>query len=223
MRVGAARVAVFDLDADDADPATLDPEERRRADAFRHAIDRRRFIGARVQVRALLARELGCAPAAVRIATDDHGKPFLPDAPRLAFNLSHSRGVALCAIADGVPLGCDIEYRDPALACPKVAARLFAPAEVAALMALPADQWVAGFFNVWTRKEAFVKGLGLGLSYPLDAFTVSVASETTPRLDAVQTGWSLHSFAPLQEYQAAVATGPQAIIATRTFQATSLR
>ena len=101
-------------------------------------------------------------------------------------------------------LGCDIEWRNPELACPKVAERLFAPDEYEALCALPPDQWVAGFFNCWTRKEAYVKALGLGLSYPLDAFTVSVAPGEPACFTSDEKGWTLTSFEPMPGYQAAL-------------------
>ena len=155
-------------------------------------------------MRELLGHDLGIAPDALWLAEDAHGKPVLLDDPDLRFNLSHSNGRALIATARGAALGCDIEWRNPELACPKVAERLFAPDEYEALCALPPDQWVAGFFNCWTRKEAYVKALGLGLSYPLDAFTVSVAPGEPACFTSDEKGWTLTSFEPMPGYQAAL-------------------
>ncbi|HWU72032.1 MAG TPA: 4'-phosphopantetheinyl transferase superfamily protein, partial [Sphingomonas sp.] len=169
--------------------------------------DRNRFVARRGQLRELLGRDLGIAPAALRLVEDAHGKPVLLDDPELHFNLSHSNGRALVATARGAAIGCDVEWRNPDLACAKVARRLFAPAEYEALMALPSDQWVAGFFNCWTRKEAYVKALGLGLSYPLDAFTVSVAPGEAARFTSDEKGWALSAFEPSPGYQAALVTG----------------
>lgn len=184
----------------------LDADECRRASAFRRPLDRDRFVARRGLMRAYLGQELGIAPRMVRIAADEHGKPFLVDDPDLAFNLSHSNGLALLATMRGHSIGCDIEWRDPELACPRVAERLFAPQEYETLSALPPEQWIAGFYNCWTRKEAYVKALGLGLSHPLDAFTVSVAPGEPACFTSDEPGWTLASFEPAPGYQAALAT-----------------
>jgi 4'-phosphopantetheinyl transferase len=110
----------------------------------------------------------------------------------------------LVATAHGRAIGCDVEWRNPELACPRVAKRLFARDEYSALVALPPPLWVEGFYNCWTRKEAYVKALGLGLSYPLDAFTVSVAPGEPARFTSDEQGWTLTSFEPAPGYQAAL-------------------
>lgn len=201
-------LALFDLDLAPKmlteHRAYLDAGERARAAAFKFDRDRDRFIARRGQLRVRLAQEVGESPFDLRIDTDPNRKPFLTDYPDLHFNLSHSRGLALCAMGRGVTVGCDIEWRNHELACRQVADRLFAPGERADLAALPEDQWVEGFFHCWTRKEAYVKALGLGLSYPLDAFRVSVAPGEPARLIEAQPGWSLSSFEPAPGYQAAL-------------------
>jgi 4'-phosphopantetheinyl transferase len=205
-----ATIALVDLDVSAGDLAKyagwLDIEERGRAARFRHARDRDRFIARRGQLRGLLAHDLSIAPAELRLAADYSGKPILLDDPDLAFNLSHSNGRALIATARGQAIGCDIEWRNRELACPRVAERLFAPEEYSALIALPPEHWIAGFYNCWTRKEAYVKALGLGLSYPLDAFTVSVAPGEPARFTSDEPGWSLTSFEPAPGFQAALVT-----------------
>jgi 4'-phosphopantetheinyl transferase len=185
----------------------LDPQERKRAGAFRHDRDRNRFIARHGQLREWLRQELDEAPDQIRVRADDHGKLFLPDHPGIRFNLSSSNALALCVFGRGVEVGCDLEWRDPVLADRDVAKRLFAPDEYAALTALPDSLWVEGFYNCWTRKEAYVKALGLGLSYPLHAFSVSVAPGEPARLIDAQPGWSLSSFEPAPGYQAALVTG----------------
>lgn len=205
-----ATIALIDLDVDAEAlkryASWLDIAERERAARFRYDRDRNRFIARRGQLRELLGRDLGLAPEMLWLAEDGHGKPVLLDDPELGFNLSHSNGRALIATARGKAIGCDIEWRNPDLACRKVAKRLFAPAEYEALTALPPEQWVAGFYNCWTRKEAYVKALGLGLSYPLDAFTVSVAPGEPARFISDEKGWTMTSFEPAPGYQAALAT-----------------
>jgi len=207
---GVASLALLDLDLPRAEldeyHCWLDADECRRASAFRRPLDRDRFVARRGLMRAELARELGVAPQMVRIAADEHGKPFLRDDSDLAFNLSHSKGLALLATMRGGAIGCDIEWRNPELACSHVARRLFAPQEYETLTALPAEQWIAGFYNCWTRKEAYVKALGLGLSHPLDAFTVSVAPGEPARFTSDEPGWTLASFEPAPGYQAALVT-----------------
>ena len=208
---GIATLTLLDLDLPRAEldeyGCWLDADECLRASAFRRPIDRDRFVARRGLMRAQLGQELGIAPQMVRIATDDHGKPFLRDDPDLAFNLSHSNGLALLATMRGGVIGCDIEWRNPELACPRVAERLFAPEEYAVLAALPSEQWIAGFYNCWTRKEAYVKALGLGLSYPLYAFTVSVEPGQPACFTSDEPGWTLASFEPALGYQAALVTG----------------
>lgn len=209
--IGTIGVALLHLDVASemlaAYQSHLGPEESARAARFRHDRDRDRFVARRGQLRERLARELDQDPGRLRIETDPHGKPFLPDCPELGFNLSHSHALALCVIGRGLALGCDIERRDREFACRRVADRLFAPSERAALAALPDALWAEGFFNCWTRKEAYVKALGLGLSYPLDAFTVSVAPGEPARLIEARPGWSLMSFEPAPGYQAALVAG----------------
>ena len=112
--------------------------------------------------------------------TGSFGKPCVAEGD-LRFSLSHSRGLALYAVARGLEVGCDLEFRDPRLACGRVAERFFSPPELHALRSLPAERWAEGFFNGWTRKEAYVKARGLGLSLPLDSFAVTLAPRRARR------------------------------------------
>ncbi|HEY0270525.1 MAG TPA: 4'-phosphopantetheinyl transferase superfamily protein [Sphingomonas sp.] len=197
----------------DALTALLDDEEHARAARFRHARDRDRFIARRGQLRLLLAAEGAGDAGAIRYTRNAHGKPALADRPDLRFNLSYSGDVALCAVARGVEVGCDIAWRDPALADPRVARRLFAAAEWRALEALPPDRRTEGFFNCWTRKEAFIKALGLGVSHPLGSFAVTLAPGDPARIISGGDGWSIASFAPAPGYQAALAAAGDAAAA----------
>ncbi|QAY79197.1 4'-phosphopantetheinyl transferase superfamily protein [Sphingosinicella sp. BN140058] len=212
-------VAVFELAQEPiaALVELLDRDERSRAQAFRFDRDRDRFVARRGALRRHLGGRLGVNPATLRFACNDYGKPFLVDYPELHFSLSHSAGLAICATSTA-SIGCDIEHCDPKLADSAVAERLFAPAEIAALSSLQGEQWVGGFFACWTRKEAFVKALGLGLSHPLDAFAVSLDPTEPPHLISGGDGWALFAFTPAPGYQAAVAypegTGPVVVADT---------
>lgn len=155
--------------------ATLSDDERARAWRFvtRQLTDH--FIAARGMLRAVLASYLRTDPAALAFLYGEHGKPALADDGPLRFNLSHSRGVALLAVAWGRELGVDVEGIREDVLRERIADRFFSPREVAALNALPEAEQAAGFFNCWTRKEAYIKALGSGLYVPLDRFDVTLA------------------------------------------------
>lgn len=197
----------IDLDATTPDLGhwhdMLDSEERAQALRFRFDRDRRRYIVRHGWLRELLSRRLERSPRELRFSRNRFGKPSLPGRnPR--FNLSRSAGKALCVIAPGLELGCDLELRNPELATNAVAERFFSPREQIWLSSLPVDRWVEGFFNCWTRKEAYLKARGLGLSYPLDAFDVSLSPEEPSRLMRGCEGWSVQSFEPAPGFAAAV-------------------
>lgn len=128
---------------------------------------------------------LGVAPGRIEFATGAHGKPMLADADAAAavrFNLSHSDDVALFGWTRGRDIGVDIErwrvLHDEAA----LVRRFFSSVENAAYEALPAERRSEGFFNGWTRKEAYVKAVGRGIGLPLDSFDVSLDSGPGARL-----------------------------------------
>lgn len=186
--------------------ALLDDADRERAKAFHFQHHRRRFIVRRGLVRIELARAIGGEPGRLRFAEGEQGKLSLSDTPELRFNLSHAEHLALLAISDGPEIGCDIEHIDPARARRDIAERFFSPQEFATLSALPEEQWVEGFFNCWTRKEAYIKALGIGLSYPLDSFTVSLAPGEKARLIRGEPGCEIAAIDAGDGYCAAVVT-----------------
>jgi 4'-phosphopantetheinyl transferase len=155
----------------------LDASEQHRAARFLFDRDRRRFIATHVHLRTVLGRVLGQPARSLRFESSTHGKPHLVDAPIDArFNLSHSGERALIAIALRREVGVDIETTHWAETL-ELASRFFAPRETATLRALPSNQRQAAFLRCWTRKEAFIKATGDGLSFPLDRFEVSLADE----------------------------------------------
>ena len=151
---------------------------RARAARFRFERDRVRFIAARGALRSILARYMGCAPAALAFSYSAYGKPALAEMncaqPALSFNLSHSGDWAMCAVAQDRRVGIDIELLRPELATQSIAEHFFSAAEVTALRSLSPAEQIPAFFRCWTRKEAFVKARGEGLSLPLDRFDVSL-------------------------------------------------
>jgi len=200
-------VHTLDLDRPDLDLnrlyALLDDEELERSRQFHSDQLRRRYIARRGQLRELLSRYTDQSPADIRFVCNDFGKPFVKDSG-LQFNLSHSLNVCLVAIGRSGELGCDVERRDPTFPSEDIARAFFAPGEVRALETLDRSQQVEAFFNCWTRKEAYIKARGYGVSLPLDSFAVSLAPGEPPALLSGCDGWSVKSFEPVPGFQGAV-------------------
>jgi 4'-phosphopantetheinyl transferase len=160
-------------------------EELGRADRFRFERDRSRFIVGRALLRELLGRYTGCAPGEIAFRYGEFQKPMLADGPW--FNLSHSGPIALYAISAAGEVGIDVELYDPSFARERIAERFFSPAEVRALRSLPLDAQPRAFLSCWTRKEAFIKARGDGLSLALDSFDVTLAPDLPAAL--LRTAW----------------------------------
>ena len=181
------------LDADASEvarhAAVLTADERARAERFFFDVHRRRFTVARGVLRHVLGRYLGVRPEALRFDYGPQGKPLLrrPAGTALRFNVSHSGALALIAVTAERDLGVDVERVDPERAAVKIAERFFAPEEVAVFRSLPEEQREEGFFNAWTRKEAYMKATGRGLTLGLDRFVVTLRPGEEARL--VSTAW----------------------------------
>lgn len=194
----------------------LAAEERDRAARLPSPLDRNRFIAAHSALRAILGRYLEIPPAAITFGYDRFGKPTIQDPPQagptaLSFNLSHSHQVALVAVCLGHAIGVDVERVRPELAESGIAERFFAAQEVASLRALPPAMQVEAFFNCWTRKEAFLKARGAGLTRRLDGFTVTLVPGEPPALLSVDDDpalagrWHLEALTPWPGYAGALA------------------
>jgi len=193
---------------------TLSADERARADRFCFQRDRMQFIVARGLLRNILGRYLGLAPDQLCFANTLHEKPALPEtagALALRFNVSHSHCAALIAVTHDREIGVDIERIRVVAADIEIARRYFSPGELAVLEALPQDLRTEAFFRCWTRKEAYIKARGGGLSIPLDQFDVSLAlGESAVRLQTKAdpqeaARWSLRDLDPGPGYAAALA------------------
>lgn len=189
----------------------LATDERLRAARFVFERDAVRYVVGRATLRQILGAYLAVTPERIAFSYGPQGKPALawPREP-LAFNVSHSGDVALYAVSWDRRIGVDVELVRQVDDLQGLAAQVFAAAERAELASLAADQRVRAFFNGWTRKEAFVKAVGDGLSHPLHTFVVSLDPATPARLVAVgdspgaTCGWSLHALTACTGYSAAL-------------------
>jgi 4'-phosphopantetheinyl transferase len=205
-------VWIIDLDEEPELVSTLLPflsgEERVRASRFRTTELRLRFVVAHGALRHILSRHTGVPPGQVSLATTGTGKPFVPGAP-LVFNLSHSDGLAICAVTSEGAIGADVERVRPLDDADSLVERFFAADERRQYQALDPHDRLATFYSIWTRKEAFVKATGAGLNRELQSFEVEVAPEATqPRLTSAidpPDRWTLRAFVPRPGYVAAVA------------------
>jgi 4'-phosphopantetheinyl transferase len=165
--------------------ALLDDEERSRAGRFRFPEHRDRFVAGRGIQRELLARYLDVHPAALRYRHARYGKPELDGAEAasgLRFNVSNAADRLLVAVARGREVGVDLEPLRPMPDGESIARRFFSAPENEVFGAIPLEERDLAFFTCWTRKEAFIKAVGEGLSMPLDCFDVTLAPGEPARL-----------------------------------------
>lgn len=194
----------------------LSPGERARAGRYRFEDDGHRSVIAHGLLRLLLAQCLEQPPACLSFESGEFGKPALAatvGSDRSAaphFNISHSGDWILIALAMDRPVGIDVECLRMDMACETIAARFFSPRERQALASLPAEQRTAAFFECWTRKEAYLKARGDGLTLALDGFDVSLLPGRQPRLLATRhdpedvTRWRMANVHPGPGHAAAV-------------------
>ena len=190
--------------------ALLSADERARAARYRAPRAREEFQASRALLRVLLGRYLGRDPSRLEFRQGPQGKPALAGGARLSFNVSHSFGAALFAISAGGEVGVDLEQVRPFENDLGLAERFFCAGEWEALRALGEGRREA-FFHVWTRKEAYLKAGGLGLSGGLERVEVSVPPDDPPRVlridgaEAPAQRWSLRALLPLPGYVGALA------------------
>lgn len=193
----------------------LSADEEERSRRFHFEVDRQHFIAGRGCLRIILSRYLKIRPAEIEFTYTDYGKPQIAKSEAseqsLNFNLAHSRGVALYGFTLLGEIGVDIEYVRPEFPDEEIARRFFSASEVACLGNLPIETRPQAFFNCWTRKEAFIKAKGVGLSLPLDQFDVTLDPAEPAALlrtswnENEAAHWSLRAIETTPGYAAAVA------------------
>jgi len=191
--------------------ATLSPEERNRAEQFRFERLRHSYIVCRGALRVLLAHYLRCSPKEVEFIFGQKGKPALRGMSPVRFNVSHSADMAVYAFTLGCELGVDVERLRELAELESIASRFFCAAETSELLSLSPELRGVAFFRCWTRKEAYIKAVGDGLSIPLDRFQVTLLPGDRSRLVHIDNDtqatleWTLHDLDLATEYIGALA------------------
>jgi len=226
LEAGAVHVwaALLDRPADKTQALRrlLAPDEQARADRFRFDVHRDRYIVARGVLRTLLGRYLAVPPQRVQFVYSAHDKPSLPGG-QLAFNVSHSQQVGLFAFCPETAVGVDVEQIRPMPDGEEIAARFFSADDNARFLAVPPAQRDLAFFNCWTRKEAFIKAIGEGLSHPLDVFDVTLQPDEPARIlrlhgrAELAARWSLIHLDPADGFVGALAleASPRQVVTYR--------
>lgn len=188
-------------------PRQLSPDEQERADRFKFADDRRRYIVAHVALRDIVGGYLKIGGEDLKFTAGKNGKPRLADAlaeSALEFNLSHSHELATIAVSRGRVVGVDIEYVKSEFGFHEVAKHFFTAREVAALSVLPPRLQRQAFYKCWTSKEAFLKAKGVGLSGALYEVEIAYDAGDRVKIGAAVTGWSLTELDPGDGYEGAL-------------------
>lgn len=198
--------------------AQLSDDERARARRFVFARDRRDFTAAHVLLRRTLSLYDDVPPAAWVFEAADGHKPVIA-APRtaLAFNLSHTHGLVACAAARDTALGVDVESIDRLSSGREIAERFFSPFECRGLDGCEPSGYTQRFIELWTLKESYLKGIGTGLSHPLDNFSFDLgrvpAITFAAPPDVNTADWQFMLAAPSPNYRLAVAVKRTAVTA----------
>ena len=191
----------------------LSPDELERAGKFYFEKDRNRFIAARGILRKILGIYLNEDPEQIHFEYAAFGKPELKSGsylPKLSFNLSHSENIALFAIASEGNIGIDVEHIRYDMEIEPLASRFFSEMEIHALERVEGEKQNDVFFQFWTRKEAFLKAIGKGLSFPMERCDVSIADNRNfapviiPTDTEEHTNWFVLDLEPGKGYAAAV-------------------
>jgi 4'-phosphopantetheinyl transferase len=189
----------------------LSADEKNRAAHFRFEHPRNLFVSARGALRCLLGRYLDIHPARIRFKYGSKGKPALASNASIEFNTTHSGHMAAFAFTVGCQIGIDLEQVRPLHDALEIANRYFCSDEAAEIVALPPNEQERSFFLCWTRKEAYIKAIGDGLSAPLHEFRVTIKSSEPARLvhlareEKAAQEWTLHDLRLDPNYASAVA------------------
>lgn len=213
MKENEVHVWAVDLDAitltENFFCSSLSHEEKTRRDKLVFERDRKRFALAREIQRRILSHYISVKPESVEYNYNKYGKPEIRSHIKVGFNISHSDGMLLFAIASNRQVGIDIEKIKDIKDILLIAESYFSDIEIKELKNLPDRVKTDAFFTCWTRKEAFIKAIGKGLSYSLKDFSVSVSPASKPELIHPKNGvnsseWSIFDMSPPDKFKAAL-------------------
>jgi 4'-phosphopantetheinyl transferase len=210
IHLWTVRLHASDEEAD-ALETVLSPDELERRRQFKFPVLRNRFAVSRAALRILLARELSALPQDLKFNYGRYGKPYLPGASDLQFNSSHTDDLFACAMTRGSEIGLDIEKLKALPDAVQLAQSYFCPEELQQLSDLPTEEQQAAFFRCWTRKEAYLKAVGTGLSTDLNSFRVTMRPGDPPRLVHIDhqvsraADWNLHDLDGIPGHAGAIA------------------
>ncbi len=190
---------------------TLNSDEIEKSNKFHFEKDRNSFIVARGSLRIILSKYFFVTPQEILFNYNEYGKPFLdyPKTKNINFNLSHSKDLALVGVTKYGKIGVDIEHLNREIVTKDIVKNYFSKNEIVELFDLPADKQLKGFFSCWTRKEAYIKAEGKGLSIPLDSFDVTFGQDS-PKISRIDKennprNWNLYNQNIDENYCAAIA------------------
>lgn len=185
---------------------------KQRAERYHFPQHKRRYIAAKGNLRRLLARYLKIPAEQILFYFNAHGKPLLSpeeEHQSIHFNSSDSHELAIYAFTLSAPIGIDLEWMKKSIEAQSLAERFFSNTESQALALIEMENKEQAFYKLWTRKEAFIKAIGEGLSFPLKEFEVSLDDPATLLTihgsSQLAADWFLFGFQPEDEYMAAVA------------------
>ena len=202
----------------------LSESELSRYRQIRSDHDRLRFAASHSILRIIIGIYLRIAPSDVRYVTNSFGKPMLANGAGLTgffFNLSHSADRIALVFARSALVGVDIEKLDSAIDYSGIARDFFSHHEAQAILSCPPSEQIGAFFRCWTRKEAYIKAIGMGLSVPLTSFVVSVDDSPGPFLVREsgdlrpKLGWSIVSLGMENGYYGALALDSPSFIVNK--------
>jgi 4'-phosphopantetheinyl transferase len=196
----------------DVDPAKrikfaklLSEKERKRAGSFHFQKDSDLFMARHATLRMILSSYCNTPPEDLKFGSNEYGKPCLAfPATSLHFNVSRSADSALYAVSRSHEVGVDLEYIHRKVDYVALANKFFSRDETKALQSVSNSALPRSFYRCWTRKEAYVKALGEGLSFPFNTFSVSIFDEEQVELRGSGSGWSLYNLNLSIDYAAAL-------------------
>lgn len=198
---------------------TLSPDEKIRAEQFYFEKDRIAYAFSRATLRCVLSQYIAIEPSTIKLNYTLYGKPFLDpsqNAQQLHFNVSHTHHCVVYAITKNDEVGVDVEYVKKNIDYAAIAKHFFSSQEYALINQAHPSEKCDIFYRIWTCKEAFIKALGLGLSYTLNDFDVGELSNNSAKILRIKNdfekskNWSLFCWTPMDGYVAALAVEREA-------------